>query len=69
MKKYTFLMKAIGFAGCLLLTLFAGLFALIALAVFVSSIIDFCLLGVVASVASAFVSALCWSIRKDVLYV
>lgn len=62
----TFL-KAIELAGCALLTIFAGLFGLLAICALVCSIIDGCLISAVASVASAFLSALCWSLRKTPL--
>lgn len=62
----TFL-KVIGFAGCLLLTILAGIMAMLAISLFIFSIIDGEFLGVAASAASAFIAALCWSLRKDTL--
>lgn len=62
----TFL-KAIGFAGSLLLTLFAGLFAMVSLSAFVVSIIEQDLFSVMASAAAGFIAWMMWSIRKDTL--
>jgi hypothetical protein len=59
--------KTIGIAGSLLLTLFSGVFALIALSALVMSIIDKCIVSVIGCVACAFVACILWSIRKDTL--
>lgn len=67
MKAIDIFLKALGFAGCLLLTIFAGVLALMAISIFIVSIIDGELIAVGASIACAFLSALCWSIRKDTL--
>lgn len=67
MKAIDIFLKALGFAGCLLLTIFAGVLALMAISIFIVSIIDGDLIAVGASIACAFLSALCWSIRKDTL--
>ncbi len=67
MKAIDIFLKALGFAGCLLLTIFAGVLALMAISIFIVSIIDGDLIAVGASIACAFLAALCWSIRKDTL--
>lgn len=67
MKAIDIFLKALGFAGCLLLTIFAGVLALMAISIFIVSIIDGDLIAVGAGIACAFLAALCWSIRKDSL--
>lgn len=67
MKAIDIFLKALGFAGCLLLTIFAGFLALMAISIFIVSIIDGDLIAVGASIACAFLAALCWSIRKYTL--
>lgn len=67
MKAIDIFLKALGFAGCLLLTIFAGVLALMAISIFIVSIIDGDLIAVGACIACAFLSALCWSIRKNTL--
>ena len=67
MKAIDIFLKALGFAGCLLLTIFAGVLALMAVSIFIVSIIDGDLIAVGASIACAFLAVLCWSIRKDTL--
>ena len=67
MKAIDIFLKALGFAGCLLLTIFAGVLTLMAISIFIVSIIDGDLIAVGASIACAFLSALCWSIRKNTL--
>lgn len=67
MKPIDIFLKVIGFAGSLLLTLFAGVLALMAISIFIVSITDGDLIAAGASIACAFLSALCWSIRKNTL--
>ena len=67
MKAIDIFLKVLGFTGCLLLTIFAGVLALMAISIFIVSIIDGDLIAVGASIACAFLSALCWSIRKNTL--
>lgn len=67
MKAIDIFLKGLGFAGCLLLTIFAGVLALMAISIFIVFIIDGDLIAVGASIACAFLSALCWSIRKNTL--
>lgn len=62
----TFL-KVIGFLGSLLLTVFAGLFAMVSLSCLFSSIIKKDLLSVIACAAFAALAWIIWSIRKDTL--
>lgn len=67
MKVIDIFLKVLGFAGYLLLTFFAGMLALMAISIFIVFIIDGELIAVGASIACALLSALCWSIRKDIL--
>lgn len=62
----TFL-KVIGIAGSFLLTIYAGLFAMVSLSALFLSVIEKDFISVVACVASAFLSWIFWSVRKDVL--
>lgn len=62
----TFL-KAIGLAGSLFLTLFAGLFGFISLSLFFESIIYGGILSVAGCSLFGFVAWICWSVRKDTL--
>lgn len=59
--------KVLGIAGSILITIFAGLFAMISLSALFASIINMSLLSVVASAAAGFVAWILWSIRKDTL--
>lgn len=67
MKAIDIFLRVLGFTGCLLLTIFAGVLALMAISIFIVSIIDGDLIAAGASIACAFLSALCWSIRKNTL--
>lgn len=60
-------MKAIGFGGSLLLTMFAGLFGMVSLSALVMSVIDKDLFSVIGSAVAGFLAWMCWSIRKDAL--
>jgi len=57
--------KVVSFFKRLLLTLFAGLFALSALGGLTHSVTEGGIVGVIGAVACAFCAAVCWSIRKD----
>lgn len=59
----TFL-KAIGLAGSLFLTLFAGLFGFISLSLFFVSIIYGGLINVAGCALFGFVARICWSVRR-----
>ena len=59
----TFL-KAIGFAGALLLTLFAGIFGFISLSLLIISVIYGGLINVAGCVLFAVVAWVCWSVRR-----
>lgn len=59
--------KIIGFLGCAMLTIFAGMFALSAIGTLVISIIDKCFFTTIACAACAFIAWCLWSVRKDVL--
>lgn len=60
-------MKVLGFAGSVLLTIYAGLFAMVSLAALCMSVIEKDFLSMVASAAAGFIAWMFWSIRKDTL--
>ena len=60
-------LKLIGFASSLLLTIFAGIFAMMSLSALFLSIIEKDLISVLGCAAAGFVAWTCWSIRKDPL--
>lgn len=62
----TFL-KVIGFAGCVMLTIFAGIFAMCSLCCTIMSIIDKDILTVILAAFCGFVAWMIWSVRKDTL--
>lgn len=62
----TFL-KVIGFFGSMLLTLFAGVLAMVSLSALIMSITEKDFFSVIACVASGFLAWMFWSIRKDTL--
>ena len=62
----TFL-KVLGFAGYVLLTTFAAMFAMAALAAFISMFSDSFVFGLFGTVGAGFLAYTCWSIRKDTL--
>lgn len=62
----TFL-KVIGFFASLLLTIFAGVFAMLSIGSLVMSIVDRDILSVILSAFAGFVAWLLWSVRKDAL--
>jgi hypothetical protein len=59
--------KAIGFAGSLLLTIFAGIFAMISLSALIVSIIEKDFYSVIACLASGVIAWVLWDVRKDTL--
>lgn len=59
--------KVIGFFASLLLSLFAGLFAMLSLSSLIMSIVDKDFLSVVLSAFAGFVAWMIWSVRKDTL--
>lgn len=61
------LMKVIGIAGSILLTIFAGMFGFISVSTLIMSVIDKGILTVAASIGSGFLAWMVWSIRKDTL--
>lgn len=65
MKALKFFLKALGCASYVFMLFFTGLLALLAICLCVIAIIDGEVIGFAAAFASAFLSALCWSIRKD----
>lgn len=62
----TFL-KVIGFLGSLLLTLFAGVFAMVGMSALVMSVIEPSIIGFIGCIGMFFCAVTCWSIRKDTL--
>jgi hypothetical protein len=62
----TFL-KVIGFSASLLLTIFAGVFAMLSIGSLVMSIVDRDILSVILSAFAGFVAWILWSVRKDAL--
>jgi hypothetical protein len=62
----TFL-KVMGFCGSLLLSVFAGIFALLALALMCVGIVEGDLLTASISAFAGFIAWVCWSVRKDTL--
>lgn len=59
--------KVMSFLGAVLMTILAGIFGMLALSFLFISIIEGDLLfGVAATAASAFLAALCWSLRREV---
>ena len=60
-------MKVIGFAGCVLLTTFAGIFAMVSLSAFVVSIVEKDLFSVMACIVAAIITMILWDVRKDTL--
>lgn len=59
--------KIIGFLGCILLTLFSIVAAVISLTCLVLIFIEGDCYNIIASVAFAFIACIGWSIRKDTL--
>lgn len=64
-KTIDIIIKVLNFGKRLMLTIFAGLFALTAIGAMFSAVADGGFIGVIGSVASAFGAAVCWSIRRD----
>ena len=60
-------MKVIGFFGCLFLTIFSGIFAMVSMSCLVMSVIEGDILTAILSVFAGFVAWMLWSIRKDTL--
>jgi len=58
------LARVIGFAGCLLLTLFAGLWGYVSLSALFLSIIEGDLVNVIGCVVAGLAAWFCWSLRK-----
>ena len=56
--------KVLGFAGSVLLTLLAGMFAFLSIAAFIMSIVDKEFFSFVACLVAAFLAWITWSIRK-----
>ena len=68
MKKIeTLVVKAIGIAGCIMMTLFAGMWGFLSVAALVMSIIQCDLMHMIGCVASACAGFWCWSLRRVML--
>ena len=61
------LVKVLSVAGSLLLTIFAGIFGMIAISALVMSIIEASLFNMIGCIAAGFIAWMMWSVRKDVL--
>ena len=61
------LLKVIGFAACLMLTIFSGMFALLSLSALIVSAMDKDIISVLISAVCGVLAWIIWSIRKDVL--
>ena len=59
----TFL-KAIGFAGSVLLTVFAGVWGFISLSALFMSIIEGDFMNMIGCIAAGFAAWFCWSLRR-----
>jgi hypothetical protein len=59
--------KVIGFAGCALLTLFAGMWGLVSVSALFISIIEGDMFSMIGCVAAGAAAWFCWSVRRDVL--
>ena len=60
-------LKLIGFAGSILLTIFAGIFAMMSLSALFLLIIEKDPISVMGCIASGIVAWILWDIRKDTL--
>ena len=58
------LMKVIGIAGSILLTLFAGLWGFVSVSALFISIIEGDLVNMIGCVAAGLAALFCWSLRK-----
>lgn len=59
--------KALGFGASLLLTIFAGIFAMFSLCCLVVSVVEADFMSVIGCMATGFLAWMMWSIRKDTL--
>lgn len=60
-------LKIMGYLGSALLTIFAGIFALVAIAALVDSIINPTVFSVIGCAGCAAAAWMLWSVRKDTL--
>jgi hypothetical protein len=65
MKALKFFLKTLGYASYVFMLIFSFLFALLSACLLIMCIVDQEWWGIVAVIASALVSVLCWTIRKD----
>lgn len=66
-KTLNLLIKVLGMLGSLMLTIFAGMFAMVAIACLVSSIVEQSVVSVFGCIGAGAVAWIIWSVRKDVL--
>lgn len=66
-KTFKAFLKIIGFLGCTLLTLFAGMFGMVTMGALVQSIVNPTVFSFIGCVGSGFITWVLWSIRKDTL--
>lgn len=59
--------KVMGFAGSVLLTIFAGIFAMMAICCIVMSVIDKDIISFILAAFCGLVAWIIWSVRKDTL--
>lgn len=60
-------MKVMGIAGCILLTVFAGMFAMVGIFALRASIVEPDIIGFIGCAGCACCAWICWSIRKSTL--
>jgi len=66
-KTLNLLIKVLGMLGSLMLTIFAGMFAMVAIACLVASIVEQSIVSVFGCIGAGAVAWIIWSVRKDVL--
>ena len=59
--------KALGYAGYILMTIFSGIFAMISVFALALSVIEKNFLSVLACVFAGAIALILWSVRKDTL--
>lgn len=60
-------MKVMGFAGSVLLTIFAGMFAMVGIVALIASIVEPDIIGFIGCAGFTACAWVCWSIRKSTL--
>lgn len=59
--------KIISVGACMLMTVFAGVFALMSISALVISIVERDFMSVIGCVAAGFLAWVIWSVRRDLL--